>query len=328
VFGFGQRGFVQGEWALVTVRDRLADSRLAFTRSELKVIRELWANYPAAGLTTISRLARRAGVSDPTVVRLANKLGFEGFVELQEALLAEVEDHLSYPLAAMVGQRREFGQKDIFQNYMGAAIASLHAMQETVLPADLEAAVALLTDGKLRIRCLGGRFSRSLAAILRVHLQLIRPDTELLEGSDADLADRLVDVGPRDVLVVYDFRRYQANVVRFALEAKAAGAKAILITDRWKSPIAQQADVVFTLPVETVSPFDTMVPGLLLTETLIAAIAGQLSAEMRARMETMERYRSARHITLGSMPGPDLVPAPLDPAKKTRRGKAVAVPDA
>lgn len=306
----------------MTVRDRLTDGQLDFTRSELKVIRELWSNYPAAGLTTISRLARRSGVSDPTVVRLANKLGYEGFVELQEALLAEVEDHLSYPLAAMVGGLRQLDQDDPSQTYMGAVTASLHAMQQSILPSDLEAAVALLADMRLRIHCLGGRFSRFLAALLRVHLKLIRPDTDLLDGSDSELADRLVDIGSRDVIVAYDFRRYQTNIVRFALEAKSAGSKIILITDRWKSPIAQHAEVVFAVPVETVSLLDTMVPALLLTEALSSFAANRLQVQARARMEAMERYRSERHITLGSGSGPENRQGAPDPSERKRRGRA------
>lgn len=288
----------------MTVRDRMSDTNRNFTPSELKVIRELWSNYPAAGLTTVSRLAKLAGVSDPTVIRLANKLGFAGFVELQQALLSEVEEHSSYPLMALVDQKQPAAPESILASYLDNVTASLRSLHEAILPVDFESAVALLTDRNLRIRCLGGRFSRYLAAILRVHLQLIRPDTELMQGSDSEMADSLVDGGPRDVIIVYDFRRYQTNVIQLTLEAVASGAKAILITDRWRSPIAKHADIVFALAVETVSPFDTMTPGLLLTEALIAAAATQLRSEMSERMETMERFRSAHQITLEALAQP------------------------
>jgi DNA-binding MurR/RpiR family transcriptional regulator len=292
----------------VTVRDRMAEIERKFTPSELKVIRELWANYPAAGLTTISRLARLANVSDPTVTRLANKLGFAGFVQLQEALLAEVEDHRSYPLMVLAGQNRKLGQADTFRDYLDTVTTSLGSIKDTILPSDFEAAATLLGDRTLRVRCLGGRFSGYLAAIMRVHLQLIRPDTEVLQGSDAELADCLIDVGPRDVFVIYDFRRYQTNVVQLASEAKVSGAKIILFTDKWRSPIARHANITFALAVETGSPFDSMTPGLLLTEALIATIATRSREAMSERMETMERFRAAHNIT-------------VDAAKPAGRGK-------
>ena len=81
-----------------SVRDRLLEPNRNFSNSEMKAVRALLANYPAAGLTTVSKLAKQAGVSDPTVLRLAQRLGFEGFAEMQEALLAEVEAHMRSPL--------------------------------------------------------------------------------------------------------------------------------------------------------------------------------------------------------------------------------------
>src|SRR6476660_10271304 len=81
-----------------SVRDRLLEPNRNFSNSEMKAVRVLLGNYPAAGLTTVSKLAKQAGVSDPTVLRLAQRLGFEGFAEMQEALLAEVEAHMRSPL--------------------------------------------------------------------------------------------------------------------------------------------------------------------------------------------------------------------------------------
>ena len=94
-------------------------------RPEMKVVRELWSNYPAAGLTIISQLARRAGGSDPTMVWLASRLGCEGFAELQEALLAEIEGHLRDPMATLVGQGRDFGKDNVHRSYLDGMIVIL-----------------------------------------------------------------------------------------------------------------------------------------------------------------------------------------------------------
>ncbi|MDF0752850.1 MurR/RpiR family transcriptional regulator, partial [Marinobacter sp. 71-i] len=56
-------------------------------------------------LGSASSLARRAGVSDPTVVRLAVKLGYEGYPDFQAKLLAEVEARLHSPLLMMEAKR-------------------------------------------------------------------------------------------------------------------------------------------------------------------------------------------------------------------------------
>ena len=70
--------------------------------------------------------------------------------------------------------------------------------------------------------------------------------------------DQLVDLGKRDALFVYDYRRYQIDTIRFARQAAKQGARIVLFTDRWASPIAEFASVTLMAPVDTVSPYDTM----------------------------------------------------------------------
>ena len=76
----------------MAIRDRLTDGSVTLTRSDLKVARALLSNYPAAGLNTVAHLAQVAGVSGPTVVRFVARLGFEGYPDFQQALLAEVRN--------------------------------------------------------------------------------------------------------------------------------------------------------------------------------------------------------------------------------------------
>jgi DNA-binding MurR/RpiR family transcriptional regulator len=282
---------------VATVRDLLINSRGRFTSAEVKVMRRLVANYPAAGLGTVGRLAREAGVSDPTVVRFVAKLGFSGYPAFQQRLLSEVAAHMASPLTMFERRSVDFGD-DPCRAAMSAAVASVEANLTTLLAADISAAVALVSDPKARIFCLGGRFSRHLAAILHAHLVQLRAGAYLLPGAACDLSDALVDLGARDVVVVFDYRRWQTDVVAFAEQASARGARLVLFTDPWRSPIAKVARVVLISPVESSSPFDTMAPALALVEGLIAAMTAQASESARARISVFERFRAVNRVTL------------------------------
>src|ERR1700739_2181486 len=72
------------------VSEVLRQNLAGFTPAERKVARELLADYPRAGLETVARLAHRADVSPPSVVRLVTKLGYTGFPDFQEHLRQEV----------------------------------------------------------------------------------------------------------------------------------------------------------------------------------------------------------------------------------------------
>lgn len=285
-----------------TVRHRLMEPGAAFSNSELKVVRQLLTNYPAAGLTTVSKLAKAADVSDPTVLRLATRLGFDGYAELQAALLAEVEAHMRSPLT-LGPEPRGPAAPNIYQAFLSNTLAQCDAVARETATADYERVVALLTDPKLRILCLGGRFSRFIAGILQRCLHHLREGTALLDGSAADMTDELAAIGKRHVLVVFDYRRYQTDVVRFTQDAKACGAVVILFSDVWKSPIAAFADITLAAPTDTASPFDTLVTPLLQVEAVVAGCADRLGADWRERVSAFEKVRSEHAITLGAEPG-------------------------
>lgn len=284
-----------------TVRERMMEQEQVFSNAELKVVRVLLANYPAAGLTTVSRLAKLAGVSDPTVLRLAVRLGYDGFTAMQDALLTEVESHMRSPLTLAPAEVKPLSSRrkpNVYLDFLSGTLHQCDEVSRNTATADYERAVALLTESKRTVLCLGGRFSRFLAGILQRCLHHMRDGTKLLEGSAADLVDELASVGKRHVLVVFDYRRYQVDVVNFASQAKRLGCTVILFTDTWKSPIAEIADIVFVAPTQTSSPFDTLATPLIQLEAIVAGVAERLGTEWRARAAMLEAVRNENHITL------------------------------
>jgi DNA-binding MurR/RpiR family transcriptional regulator len=163
---------------------------------------------------------------------------------------------------------------------------------------DLTRAVELLSNRRKRIKCLGGRFSHHLAAILQIHLHQLHGKAILLSNERAQLFDDLVDIGSQDVLVVFDYRRYQTDIVDFCTQAKQRKAQVILFTDPYRSPIAAIADIVITTGVEVLSPYDTMTPALAVTEALVAGLTGKLADSSRERLAQLETFRDRNRITL------------------------------
>lgn len=301
-----------------TIREMLTGDAVRLTRAELRVARALMANYPAAGLATIATLANRAEVSDPTVVRLVSKLGFDGFGSFQGALLREVEERMNSPLAMLESRRPDLARGHVLGTFLASAGDSLEATTRMVLPADFDAAVALIGDPRRRVFCLGGRFSRYLAALLRAHLTQIRPRTALIEGAPADQVDRLAELGDKDVLVAFDYRRYQEDVYVSAREARDAGARVVLFTDPWKSPIAALADVVLVAPVEVISPFDTLVPAMAQVEAVIAALVARMDAAARRRLRRIDELSRRHGVVLDSVL-PRIAPRRAARARRARR---------
>lgn len=272
----------------------LKQREASVTTSERRVIAVLLANYPSAALTSISQWATAAGVSDPTVHRLVLKLGFDGYPEFQRALLAEVDARMNSPLSRLESSADQSHLEDIQHTMLGSLTLAIGKTAELALGEEFERTVSLLADPQRTVLCCGGRASGFIAGWLAVLLSQIRPRTRHVEPSLERGSEALADLVAGDVLVVYDYRRYQESVVQFARAARELGAHVVLFTDEWRSPIASFADAVLVSFVQNASPFDTKVPVVAQTEALVAALVQRASFDAKSRLKRIEALRAGR----------------------------------
>ncbi|MCM2436080.1 MULTISPECIES: MurR/RpiR family transcriptional regulator [Rhizobium/Agrobacterium group] len=281
----------------MSVRELLITDGLSLTPSEQKIVRLLLTDYPTSGLGTVSRLARRAGVSDPTVVRLVIKLGFESFADFQAKLLAEVEERVHSPLHMMEAKRLKEPSGIAF-GYMNSVEVALTQSQALTPAASYDHAARLIMEAKGSVTVLGGRFSRFAAGMLHEYLRQMRSDVRSIFDLSASAFDTLVDLGRKDVLVVFDYRRYQQDVTSFARQARQQEVRLILFTDQWLSPIAEIAEVAIISRLDVASPFDTMAPAIAQMEAVVANILSIAGDEPASRMQSFEKIRAANGITI------------------------------
>ena len=89
-------------------------------------------------------------------------------------------------------------------------------------------------------------------------------------------------------MVIFDVRRYENSTLRLAQFAQEQGAKIILFTDQWQSPVHDLADCVFSGRIAVPSAWDSNVTLLLLVETVVADVQERTWEETRSRMEVLE----------------------------------------
>lgn len=267
------------------------DSLESLSSGERKVGRTLLANYPIAGLETVAELARRASVSPPTVVRFVARLGFTGYPDFQRRLMREVHERLGSPLEQYGRTELQSTDDDLARaaRIFSTGIAST---LDDLPQSEIDRAVALLSEPRQRIALLGGRFSRMLAEYLGAHLALLRRDVIVIDDSELARLAMISDVRPGDVLAVFDYRRYDPQIIGVAQQAAERGAEIVLFTDRWLSPAADVASTVLPAEVHAPSPFDSLVPALAVVEAVIAGVTDALGETGRQRLEAIEAMRA------------------------------------
>jgi DNA-binding MurR/RpiR family transcriptional regulator len=270
------------------VRQRLND----LSPAERKLARVLLASYPIAGLESVARFAERAQVSPPTVTRFITKLGFSGYPEFQETLRHEVQARLSSPLTRYRDDQPERGTESVLSDALDVAADNLKATVDVLSHRDVNEAVEIIGDVRRRVMVLGGRVSAPLARYLAAQLHLLRPGIALVDSERSAPAQQLIDMRKGDVLVVFDYRRYQSDTIESARVAAAQGCNVILFTDPWLSPASGFARQVIVTSVDMVGPFDSLVSAMAVVEGVVAAVLGRLGPRAQSRMQSLERLRA------------------------------------
>jgi DNA-binding MurR/RpiR family transcriptional regulator len=135
-----------------------------------------------------------------------------------------------------------------------------------------------------------------------MHLRAFHPRVAHVTGPPVAWSEYLVNMGRRSVLVVFDIRRYQDDVVSFARNAAERGARVVLVTDQWLSPIAAVAEHVFAARIEVPSRWDSSAALLTLMEALIARINDRHWQKLQGRIEELERLRAGFELTRDARP--------------------------
>ncbi|MBL8648371.1 MAG: MurR/RpiR family transcriptional regulator [Sphingosinicella sp.] len=270
----------------MTIKDTLMRGSDSLTKADKLIVQELLANYPTSGLSTVSDLAARSGVSDPSVVRFVRRLGFDSYPAFQKALLAEVDERMNSPLSMFSKVKQP--AKDSFGRYLEGCADLLRRTRELNPASEYERVVEALADPDFRVSVLGGRYSRYLAGYLAQHLGMLRADTRTIEPIGEEEPYVLEAFGRRDLVIIFDYRRYQADVIRTAERVRERGSRIILFTDPWRSPIARLADASLLAPVESLSPFDSTLAGMAQIEAIVAGLTAKLGHVAEARMQTLE----------------------------------------
>ncbi|MER7762879.1 MurR/RpiR family transcriptional regulator [Streptomyces sp. NPDC097619] len=283
----------------------LADSIRAtlgdFSPAERKVARVLLAGYPSPVFETVAVIADRAAVSTPTVLRFAARMGYRGFPDLQAAVRAELDARSASPVSLY--EAAGLGRGDSRHDGAGilerAGTVFAPALSRTLAeipPHDFERAVELLADRKRRVTLAGGRFTHLLAQYLGLHLMQLREEVRFLPDRPVERTAALARLSRRDVVVLFDFRRYEEDKTAIAQLVRETGGKTVVFTDPWLSPAATHADVVMPAHVGTMAPYDSLVPTMAVIEAVIAGVIEGLGPEGHQQLSHNED--TARRIGL------------------------------
>jgi len=266
------------------VAERIATERERLSPAERRVAEVVLRDPTFVAFGTVAGLATAAGTSGASVVRLAGRLGYRGFSELQAAVQASIGQQLA---PAVEKIRAEPGH-DVVSRTLAAELANVERTLRSVEPRAFERAVDLLADLDRSVLVMAGDAGRGIGTLCATELGLLRDGVSEVSGSDVAVARQLAVAGPGWVVLVIDLRRYDRWVLSHVRRVADAGADVVALTDSVLSPLATVATVAFTIAAEGAGPFDSHVGGLSLANALVTGVAGRLRDSATERLDAVE----------------------------------------
>lgn len=250
-----------------SVRERIAQVERGFTESERRIADYLLARYRELTYANASQLARALDLSASTLVRFAQKLGFDGYPSLQRRLQDEFFEQQSLVAAAP-------SASDFVASFVDSQVHNLKSLvgQSAALS---EAGSLLCSADTLWVA--GDRSSAFVATLGQHYLRMIRPAVRTLGFLPGEWPDQLLDVGSSDAVLLVSVSRYSQR--SFALARHLSGrTPLVLLTDALPSPVLPYADVSLRVSTDDISGLRSDVSAVAMLQALILTVAQRTPA--------------------------------------------------
>ena len=260
----------------------------SFSKGQKLISNYILDNYDKAAYMTASKLGSIVHVSESTVVRFANELGFEGYPEFQHALQEIVRTKLT-SFQRMEVTNNLIGDGDILAKVLMSDADKIKRTLDDINRDDFDAAVENIAAAK-KIYVLGARSAATLAGFLAHSLHMISDDViQVQTSSGSEMFEQLMSLSTEDTVIAVSFPRYSKKVINAVDFAKHSGANVISITDSAMSPIAPQADQLLLAKSDMASFVDSLVAPLSIINAIIVAVARKKQDELTIRLRQLEQ---------------------------------------
>lgn len=266
---------------------RLIQSRFPKLSKGQKLIAEyILKSYDKAAFMTAAKLGVSVGVSESTVVRFANELGFSGYPKLQKALQELIKNKLT------TVQRLELSNDYISEGYalkgvLKADMENIRATLEKINYNTFEEVVKKIFEAK-RIYIIGLRSSTALAEFLGFYLNIILQNVRTVGNGISDIFEQMINLEEGDLVIGIGFPRYASRTIDALAFAQDRGANVVAITDSLLSPLASKADYSLIAQSNMASFVDSLVAPLSVINALIIAVGMREKQSITTTFNSLE----------------------------------------
>jgi len=226
---------------LTALETRVSQSEPNLSASRQGLIREILDHAEETYFLSSRALAKRYDLDPTTIVRTVQALGYKRYGEFASDLRAHFVARIT-PYAVMKSAVRDKRSvANHIEHTLEMDIQNLNALRSQ-LDVKHVLEIAKRIDRARRIMVVGIDFAASLSNLLAYGLVSIGYDAEAPAGSAGNLHQKILLLGPKDLLIAISFGRCLQDTVDSVVRAHDNGVPTLGLTDSEKSPIARFSD--------------------------------------------------------------------------------------
>ena len=259
-----------------------------FSKGQKRIAAFILDSYDKAAFMTASRLGKKVGVSESTVVRFAAELGYDGYPDMQKSLQKMIRNRLTSVQRIEVTNDR-IGDQDLVSMVLQSDMEKIRLTLEELDRSAFDNAVKAIVSAK-RIYIIGVRSSAAIASFLGFYFNLIFDNVvNVTAGTASEMFEHLLRVGEDDVVIGVSFPRYSSRTVQAMSFARDRKATTVAITDSEASPLAPICKYTLKARSDMASFGDSLVAPLSLVNALLVAVSRAKNDDLANTFQTLER---------------------------------------
>lgn len=271
-------------------RDLLRDIRermSSFSKGQRLIASYILEHYDKAAYLTAARLGSVVGISESTVVRFANELGYDGYPAFQHSLQEIIRNRLT-SFQRIEVTNNLIGDGNALDKVLLSDADKIRRTLEEIDHASFERAVDRIVSAK-QIYIIGVRSSSSLAGFLNYNFRMIFDNVKFVQTtSGSEMFEQIMQIGEGDVMIAISFPRYSKRIINAVEYAGSKRADVVALTDSVQSPIAEYADHLLIAQSDMASFVDSLVAPLSIINAMIVAVSRRKQEELTKRLQALE----------------------------------------
>ena len=265
----------------------IQDSMSSFSKGQKKIAAFILESYDKAAFMTASRMGKKVGLSESTVVRFASELGYNGYPDMQRSLQKMIRNRLTTVQRIEVTNDR-LGDQDLLSVVLQSDIEKIRQTLEEMDRESFNQVVDAIVSAR-KIYIIGVRSSASVASFLYFYFNLIFDNVMLVSANTAsEIFESLLRVGEGDAVIGVSFPRYSSRTVQAMSFARDRGATTVAMTDSEASPLVPISQYTLMARSEMASFVDSLVAPLSLVNALIVAVGRRKNEDVAHTFQSLE----------------------------------------